>query len=588
MNFAFLKIRVFRKNFVLYTAVLTIICLTLFIVIVVSIFVGGVNSHSEKSNAYFSDVEKQIKKYDKSLESYVQSVYSNSALLSEFLYYFGNTAEEYYSKKLMYSDSLNLNVSFVDDLKRFMLQQNGIVRQVNFISGSSVNSVFLQSTGHINYRFDMPIEEYSDEQKLPQYYHIYEKDLPLPSNYMRKMGTIQFIIDVAPILYSADTGSGNDGKIEYAYAVNGNNVFDILGNGSKHFEQIGFLNQADFKMNGRVRASGINYIYYNANTSSLYNFLLITGTDSLTVIKRNALSFLLLFLAFAIFDLLMSFIIGARMNVDARYIESIIEYINNFKSGNFNQGKLVERNDEYSMIANSLNDMSDEIKRYIEQQYLFKLKQQKAQMKALENQINPHFLYNTLEIIRSKAYLNGDHVVANAIYNLGSMYRNIVKGNTIITIREEIEMLKKYLSLMEFKYNDNFLYQIDIPDDMLQLQTVKFWMQPIVENFLEHGFSKDNQFNVILIVGEISEDYYSIRFIDNGRNISEEKLSMLNNQFSIENENISNEHVGLRNVYLRLRYFYGSGFCMRILNNDEQGVTVEVVLDKSRRGVYSV
>lgn len=588
MNFAFLKIRVFRKNFVLYTAVLTIICLTLFIVIVVSIFVGGVNSHSEKSNAYFSDVEKQIKKYDKSLESYVQSVYSNSALLSEFLYYFGNTAEEYYSKKLMYSDSLNLNVSFVDDLKRFMLQQNGIVRQVNFISGSSVNSVFLQSTGHINYRFDMPIEEYSDEQKLPQYYHIYEKELPLPSNYMRKMGTIQFIIDVAPILYSADTGSGNDGKIEYAYAVNGNNVFDILGNGSKHFEQIGFLNQADFKMNGRVRASGINYIYYNANTSSLYNFLLITGTDSLTVIKRNALSFLLLFLAFAIFDLLMSFIIGARMNVDARYIESIIEYINNFKSGNFNQGKLVERNDEYSMIANSLNDMSDEIKRYIEQQYLFKLKQQKAQMKALENQINPHFLYNTLEIIRSKAYLNGDHVVANAIYNLGSMYRNIVKGNTIITIREEIEMLKKYLSLMEFKYNDNFLYQIDIPDDMLQLQTVKFWMQPIVENFLEHGFSKDNQFNVILIVGEISEDYYSIRFIDNGRNISEEKLSMLNNQFSIENENISNEHVGLRNVYLRLRYFYGSGFCMRILNNDEQGVTVEVVLDKSRRGVYSV
>lgn len=588
MNFAFLKIRVFRKNFVLYTAVLTIICLTLFIVIVVSIFVGGVNSHSEKSNAYFSDVEKQIKKYDKSLESYVQSVYSNSALLSEFLYYFGNTAEEYYSKKLMYSDSLNLNVSFVDDLKRFMLQQNGIVRQVNFISGSSVNSVFLQSTGHINYRFDMPIEEYSDEQKLPQYYHIYEKELPLPSNYMRKMGTIQFIIDVAPILYSADTGSGNDGKIEYAYAVNGNNVFDILGNGSKHFEQIGFLNQADSKMNGRVRASGINYIYYNANTSSLYNFLLITGTDSLTVIKRNALSFLLLFLAFAIFDLLMSFIIGARMNVDARYIESIIEYINNFKSGNFNQGKLVERNDEYSMIANSLNDMSDEIKRYIEQQYLFKLKQQKAQMKALENQINPHFLYNTLEIIRSKAYLNGDHVVANAIYNLGSMYRNIVKGNTIITIREEIEMLKKYLSLMEFKYNDNFLYQIDIPDDMLQLQTVKFWMQPIVENFLEHGFSKDNQFNVILIVGEISEDYYSIRFIDNGRNISEEKLSMLNNQFSIENENISNEHVGLRNVYLRLRYFYGSGFCMRILNNDEQGVTVEVVLDKSRRGVYSV
>lgn len=588
MNFAFLKIRVFRKNFVLYTAVLTIICLTLFIVIVVSIFVGGVNSHSEKSNAYFSDVEKQIKKYDKSLESYVQSVYSNSALLSEFLYYFGNTAEEYYSKKLMYSDSLNLNVSFVDDLKRFMLQQNGIVRQVNFISGSSVNSVFLQSTGHINYRFDMPIEEYSDEQKLPQYYHIYEKELPLPSNYMRKMGTIQFIIDVAPILYSADTGSGNDGKTEYAYAVNGNNVFDILGNGSKHFEQIGFLNQADSKMNGRVRASGINYIYYNANTSSLYNFLLITGTDSLTVIKRNALSFLLLFLAFAIFDLLMSFIIGARMNVDARYIESIIEYINNFKSGNFNQGKLVERNDEYSMIANSLNDMSDEIKRYIEQQYLFKLKQQKAQMKALENQINPHFLYNTLEIIRSKAYLNGDHVVANAIYNLGSMYRNIVKGNTIITIREEIEMLKKYLSLMEFKYNDNFLYQIDIPDDMLQLQTVKFWMQPIVENFLEHGFSKDNQFNVILIVGEISEDYYSIRFIDNGRNISEEKLSMLNNQFSIENENISNEHVGLRNVYLRLRYFYGSGFCMRILNNDEQGVTVEVVLDKSRRGVYSV
>lgn len=579
MDLTFLKVRVFRKNFIIYTVVLAIVCLTLYFAIISSVYLNTVSNHEKQSDLYFYEVESQIQEYEKLLENYVQSVYANKLILNDFLYYFGHTAEQYYTQKLMGLDD-SVDISFINDLKKFILQQDGIVRQVNFIADRDVNSVCFRSTGHLSYIFNTSLKNFESESSLPQYYHVYERDLPLPSNYARKMGTIQFILDVEPIIKNAEILKADNNIIQFAYAATDNMMIDVLNNGEKLTQQFQQIQNMHAGARGHIRAGGLNYLHYNFSISTTSNFQLITGIDTFNIIKHNGLNYLLLFVVFIILFLLMFVLIASRMNIDAKYINSIIDYINNFKKGDFDQEKIIQRDDEYSMIATALNEMADEINRYIEQQYLFQLKQQKAEMAALENQINPHFLYNTLEIIRSKAYINGDDVVANAIYSLGSMYRNMVKGNSVITIEEELAMLEKYLNLMEFKYTNNFYYQIDMPQEMLELKTVKFWMQPIVENFFEHGFNKDSEYNVLLILGEKKGNQYYIRFVDNGTQVETEKLKEINSRLHTEGVEITGEHVGLKNVYSRLRYFYGAKFEMEIENNENGGITIVVGFDR--------
>lgn len=112
-----------------------------------------------------------------------------------------------------------------------------------------------------------------------------------------------------------------------------------------------------------------------------------------------------------------------------------------------------------------------------------KLKQQEAAMRALKHQINPHFLYNTLESIRSKALVCGDEETAEAITQLGSLYRKIVHCPDVITMKEEKDLLELYLRLMSLRFAGNFVYQLELEKDLEGVRTPGFWLQPLAENF---------------------------------------------------------------------------------------------------------
>jgi sensor histidine kinase YesM len=202
-------------------------------------------------------------------------------------------------------------------------------------------------------------------------------------------------------------------------------------------------------------------------------------------------------------------------------------------------------------------------------------------MKALQQQINPHFLYNTLEVIRSHALVNNDESVAEAVFNLGGMLRAVVKNKDIITIDNELDILTKYLKIMEFKFKGKFFYQIDVDKEVRLLQTVKFWMQPLVENFFVHGFDRSSDYNLLIISGKMNMDRVVFKIINNGENINPERLKEINGGLSIiDKENSDNNSIGLRNVYTRLRFFYGDGVEMELSNNEEAGITITISIKK--------
>ena len=120
---------------------------------------------------------------------------------------------------------------------------------------------------------------------------------------------------------------------------------------------------------------------------------------------------------------------------------------------------------------------------YIQKSYLAEIEKKNAQLQALQSQINPHFLYNTLEAIRMKAICNGDRDVGKMLYSMSVLFRSQLKDADWITIGQELDYCKQYLELFEYRYNGIFTYKIDCPVELLGIKVIKFILQPIVENY---------------------------------------------------------------------------------------------------------
>jgi len=150
-------------------------------------------------------------------------------------------------------------------------------------------------------------------------------------------------------------------------------------------------------------------------------------------------------------------------------------------------------------------------------------------------------------------------------------------------MKDEVRILKIYLRVMEFKCAGTFFYHVDLQPELLEFPTVKFWLQPLAENFFSHGFDASNPYNLLIVRCYTDEDTVCVDIFDNGSTIPEDRLRMINENLSQpEGEDTS---IGLRNVYNRLNLFYNGGLSLVIANNEEGGVIIRV---RIQRGVLHV
>ena len=268
-------------------------------------------------------------------------------------------------------------------------------------------------------------------------------------------------------------------------------------------------------------------------------------------------------------------IIYIKLKFLSKRTDDILYVMNEVKNGNLNSRiPITGDNDEINYIAENFNEMCSELDEYIKKIYLSQIEQKKAEMIALQNQINPHFLYNTLESIRMKAICNSDKDVAKMLYTLSFLFRKQVKDKNIINLKDELEYCSKYMEIFKFRYYDNFYYSIDLPKEFENIKIAKFTIQPLIENYFVHGIRLEEKDNFINIKVSKSNKDIVIFIRDNGKGIEKEKLEILNR--SLENMEEVGESIGVINVHKRLVNEFGYGYGVSFEDGVKSGVLIKV------------
>ncbi|MCI6467696.1 MAG: sensor histidine kinase [Faecalicatena sp.] len=239
-----------------------------------------------------------------------------------------------------------------------------------------------------------------------------------------------------------------------------------------------------------------------------------------------------------------------------------------------------ENGDELDVISTQFNEMCQELDRYIQKSYLAEIEQKNAEMEALQSQINPHFLYNTLEAIRMKAICNGDRDVGKMLYSMSVIFRSQLKDSDIITLIQEMHYCKKYLELFEYRYQGKFTSKVECPEELMNYPVMKFILQPIVENYFVHGIRSEQEGNTIHIWAKRIEDALFVHIEDNGKGMTEEEIEAKNAELGAAEHH--KKSVGISNVNTRIRAVYGDGYGV-ILKSREGGglhVIVKIGIDK--------
>lgn len=222
-------------------------------------------------------------------------------------------------------------------------------------------------------------------------------------------------------------------------------------------------------------------------------------------------------------------------------------------------------------IAFSINRMSKHLKENIHRAYYYELKQKEAELSELQAKFNPHFLYNTLEMLRSRCRQSGDTDTADLITQISAIFRGFISADNFIAMTEELAFSKRYLSLFEARYDDQIKIKYDFDKDILSYGIIRNLFQPLIENYFVHGFDTSNENNYILFSGKSLDDENMLLTVeDNGCGMTSEEITKLNKTIK-EPIQLATESYGLKNLHQRLQLFYGDGYGLTVLPNTNCG-----------------
>jgi two-component system sensor histidine kinase YesM len=240
----------------------------------------------------------------------------------------------------------------------------------------------------------------------------------------------------------------------------------------------------------------------------------------------------------------------------------------------------LKRTDEIGNVASSLDRMLDENQRMIEEikdgkirLYETELVQQKLEILAYRNQINPHFLYNTLSCIRDMALINDEDNIAEVAMALSDIFRYAVKGSNIVTVRDEVSYIEKYARIIDYRFMGKIKITVDVEEEALDKNMIRFFLQPLVENSVFHGLeSKIEDGNVAVSIKTINNRLEMV-VEDDGIGMDEETLDKLKSE--IENPR-ENKGIGLANIVQRLRLFYDDDYTIVAESEVDKGTTIKI------------
>lgn len=239
--------------------------------------------------------------------------------------------------------------------------------------------------------------------------------------------------------------------------------------------------------------------------------------------------------------------------------------------------------EDFQALENGYNEMMDTINelfvRIREEQH----QAEQIKFNALQSQIQPHFLYNTLECIHWQARAEGDTRTSELVQELANYYRICLsKGKEIIPLSQELEHIRLYLTIQKKRYGNIITYSVDVPDHLLGIQIPKLTLQPLVENSIYHGIRvKEGLQGEIRVSAYETEDGYYIEESDNGLGMTDADIDAMNASISDYSRDFG---YGVRNVNRRIELYFGSGYGLKYSRNASGGITTTIHLPKTFKG----
>ena len=232
---------------------------------------------------------------------------------------------------------------------------------------------------------------------------------------------------------------------------------------------------------------------------------------------------------------------------------------------------------ELLLIADNTNTMLDNLDRNIHDIYQLQLNQKDANMRALQAQINPHFMYNTLEFIRMYAVMKSQDELADIIYEFSSLLRNNISDETQVTLESELEFCRKYSYLCMVRHPNSVAYGFTIAEELKKMVIPKFTIQPLVENYFAHGVDYRRKDNVISVKVLKMAGSSRILIQDNGRGIKAEKLAEIrhilsNRQLEASENKEKRTSIGIINIHERFLLFFGDRYSIAVDSEENKGV----------------
>lgn len=252
-------------------------------------------------------------------------------------------------------------------------------------------------------------------------------------------------------------------------------------------------------------------------------------------------------------------------------LNRLIEACNHFELGHINKVSKEGLPEEFQTLVSSFNKMSKRIDLLIHEVFVKQQEKQETELQLLRTQINPHYLYNTLEIMHMKAYMCQDYETATMAELLGQNLQYGLRNTTKeVPLEEEIHQLNIYRAILAYQYNERIQFNICIDRELYSCHVLKLVFQPIVENAVIHGITDSHQILHIDILGYRDEDRLYIQVSDDGCGMSEEQLEMLRHDI----DSPSSNSIGLRNVCRRISLNYGPEYKVSIESAEGMGTII--------------
>jgi sensor histidine kinase YesM len=334
---------------------------------------------------------------------------------------------------------------------------------------------------------------------------------------------------------------------------------------------------------GDMRWNGTRYLYtFEKSDYTKWNTIILIPSDYL-LSKQKKWTYILILIGLLSMLLIavVSYLLSHHITLPLSYM---MKKMSRVEQGDFSQRMEVKGNNEISRLSRIYNNMLDSISSLISDMYESKLAEKNAQLSALQAQINPHFLYNTLNIMKSISRVRGIEEVAEMSESLAELFQYSMNNlQHPVPLREELDHIGNYMNIQQHRFSDRFELCCDVPELLQDASVLKLTIQPLIENAIVHGLGKLRTGGVVRLEARRNGDLLIIEVTDNGQGMDEKRLQDLKRSLEVsdrlhELRGGDTHGIGLRNISQRIRLFYGEHAALTVISGPGQGTTVRLTI----------